>query len=213
MPRSGTPQKTRKPCQWASNSIRCPPLGVQARLPAARQRMPSCARGGQRAVHFCKKWHERIVGLQQISADHKSAAVRQLDMGDRQFGAFTGQNRKIPNTLGGPIKLERFARAESQRKKGATPRCLALSLLIKSPVTGKRRNSIVGPSVAQLHQILMQPLAGSALPKAMSREAASLFAVRCSLFAVACATSPLQFLTIRPVCQQKDQACCAVRAS
>jgi hypothetical protein len=105
-------------------------------------------------------------------------------MGDRQFGAFTGQNRKIPNTLGGPIKLERFARAESQRKKGATPRCLALSLLIKSPVTGKRRNSIVGPSVAQLHQILMQPLAGSALPKAMSREAASLFAVRCSLFAV-----------------------------
>ena len=47
-----------------------------------------------------------LVGLQQIGADHKSAAVRQLDMGDLQLGGLTGQNRKTLT----PVELERFAK-------------------------------------------------------------------------------------------------------
>ena len=49
---------------------------------------------------------QHLVGLQQIGADHKSAAVRQLDMGDLQLGALTGQNRKTLT----PVELERFAK-------------------------------------------------------------------------------------------------------
>ena len=97
---------------------------------------------------------QHFVGLQQIGADHKSAAVRQLDMGDLQLGALTGQNRKILT----PVELDRFAKVKSQRNKGATPRRLAFSLPIKSPVTGKRRNPVVGARKPKHHQIGMQLL-------------------------------------------------------
>ena len=97
---------------------------------------------------------QHLMRLQQIGSDQESPAVRQLDVGDLQLGAFAAQNGKIL----APVELECFAWAERQWHEGAAPRRLLLLLPIGPPISGKSRHPTVGPGKAENHQIGMQLL-------------------------------------------------------
>lgn len=61
---------------------------------------------------------QHLMGLQQIGPDQEGSAVRQLDVGDLQFGALAAEDCIIL----APIELERLARPEGQRNEGAAAR-------------------------------------------------------------------------------------------
>ena len=97
---------------------------------------------------------QHLMGLQWVSPQQKSPAVRQLDMRHLQLGAIAAQHREVF----APVKLERLARLKDQRHKGSAPRRLLLLLPICPPHPRKSGNPTVGPGVAQLHQVIMQLL-------------------------------------------------------
>jgi hypothetical protein len=102
---------------------------------------------------------QHLMGLQQIGPDQKRPAVRQLDMGDLQLCALAAEKGMIL----APVELERFTGPKSQWNESAAPRRLLLSLPIRSPISGKSRNSAAGPREPERHQIDMQLLERSAL--------------------------------------------------
>lgn len=97
---------------------------------------------------------QHLMGLQQIRPDQKGPAVRQLNVGNLQLGAFAAENCKIL----APVKLERLARTKQQGDEGAAACRLLISLPIGPPVTCKSRNPSVGPVKAENHQIGMHLL-------------------------------------------------------
>ena len=68
-----------------------------------------------------------------------------------------------------PVELERLARPKRQGHEGAAACRLLLALLTEAPRTGKRRNAIVGPRVAEGDEIGMELLQGSALLARLGR--------------------------------------------
>ena len=101
----------------------------------------------------------------RIGKQQKGPAVRQLDMGRLQLRALAAQNRKVF----APVKLEGFVRITMQRHNGPAPCRLLFTLPICPPQSRKSRHPDIGPGKAKRHEIGVQPLASSSLPKAMSR--------------------------------------------
>jgi hypothetical protein len=102
---------------------------------------------------------QHLMGLQQIGAQQKGPAVRQLDMGDLKLGALATKNSIIL----APVELERLTGAESQRNKRPAPRGLLLALLVVPPFAGKSGNPTVGAREAEYHKIGVKLLQGPAL--------------------------------------------------
>ena len=145
----------------------------------ARRRRPGTRANGVK---------QHLVRLQWIGAEQKGPAVRQLDMGHLQLGAFTAQNGKVL----APVKLEGLAGIKMQRHKGPAPRRLLFALAICFPPSRKGRHPGIRAGEAKHHEIGMQLLYG---PPFLARLAS------------------LGLQPVRRASRQRDQACFAAPAS
>ena len=111
---------------------------------------------------------QHFVGLQRIGAQQKGPAVRQLELGNLQLGAFAADHGPVL----APVELEGFAGGERQRNKGAAAGGPGGLMLHLPPVPGKGGDPVVGTRVAKRHQVgvdlpqvaaLLAPLAGLGL--------------------------------------------------
>lgn len=68
-----------------------------------------------------------------------------------------------------PIELERFARLEHQRHKGAAPGRLLRPMPIGTPRTGKGRDTSIGAVIPKLHQISVHLCHGPTLFAGLAR--------------------------------------------
>ena len=102
---------------------------------------------------------QHLVGLQQIGSDEEGAAVRQLDMRDLQLRALSAKHRIVF----APVELEGLPGPERQGDEDAAPGGMLFALAFYPPFSGEGRNPVVGPRVAERHEVAMQLLQGSAL--------------------------------------------------
>ena len=102
---------------------------------------------------------QHLVALQQIGADQEGPAVRELDVGNLQFGALAAEHRVVL----APVKLKGITWAEGQGNKGSAIRGLLLALPINPPLPGKGSDPVVGALVAKPDQICVQLLQCPAL--------------------------------------------------
>lgn len=77
-------------------------------------------------------------------------------MGDLKLRALPADNCEVV----AQVELKRFAGAESQRNKGATPRRLLLALSISPPIPGKGSNPVVGTGEPERYQVGVHFLQG-----------------------------------------------------
>ncbi len=102
---------------------------------------------------------QHLVGLQRVGAQQKGPAVRQLELGDLQLGAFAADHGPVL----APVELEGFAGGEAQRNEGAAAGGPGGFMLPLSPVAGKGGDPVVGTRVAERHQVGVDLPQGAAL--------------------------------------------------
>lgn len=102
---------------------------------------------------------QHLVGLQQVGAQQKGPAVRQLDVGHLKLGTLSTQNGEVV----APVELEGLARTEGQGDKGPPSCRLLLTLTVRAPVPRKGGHAVVGSGEAELDQIGVHLLQRSSL--------------------------------------------------
>src|ERR1700744_4547795 len=100
---------------------------------------------------------ERI--YETIGAQEEGVAATELEIRDLQLRALAVDDGPVL----APVELERFAGRKPERNKRPAPGRLCLLVLLLSPASGKRRDTVVGAGEAQRTEVRVNLLEGSAL--------------------------------------------------